>query len=446
MSNENSTSNGSLPLFDIEEFNLFDYTYFLNSEIGKLWQSIPFDALSECYPAKDKSKGGRTENFCIRGKLACLVLKHHTGLSDERLIERINTDVSFRLFCFRPLNRQKVIEDKGAVSKARGFLASSLDIQKMQKAVVPHWVPFLSHIGINLQDAVCYESYIKFPTDVKLLWDCCEWVGENVRTLCKVLKVRTPRSKYLDQKKQQQAFAKMKKKTYKQTRKRKRKLLYLLTKLTGQLQEILNRHPEVHQTLDKKFYDHLKTIRTVRIQQKYMYDHKVNKVGNRIVSFYKPYIRPIKRGKENKPTEFGCKVQMGQCDGINFIDRLDFNAFNECTELKRSVWKHRHRFGRCTHVGADRIYGTNTNRKFLTEPGIHHSLPQKGRVKAAHAEQRKQMAQALGKQRATVLEGSFGNEKNHYGLRKVKARTQATEIAWVFFVPQLLRDKCCQNS
>ena len=84
----------------------------------------------------------------------------------------------------------------------------------------------------------------------------------------------------------------MKKKTYKQTRKRKRKLLYLLTKLTGQLQEILNRHPEVHQTLDKKFYDHLKTIRTVRIQQKYMYDHKVNKVGNRsllLQTLYPPH-------------------------------------------------------------------------------------------------------------------------------------------------------------
>jgi hypothetical protein len=35
--------------------------------------------------------------------------------------------------------------------------------------------------------------------------------------------------------------------------------------------------------------------------------------------------------------------------------------------------------------------------------------------------------------RATRLEGSFGNEKNHYLLRKVKARTKETEIAWIFF-------------
>ena len=43
------------------------------------------------------------------------------------------------------------------------------------------------------------------------------------------------------------------------------------------------------------------------------------------------------------------------------------------------------------------------------------------------------MRSALSVIRATVLEGSFGNEKNHYLLGKIKARTQATEIAWIFF-------------
>ncbi len=43
------------------------------------------------------------------------------------------------------------------------------------------------------------------------------------------------------------------------------------------------------------------------------------------------------------------------------------------------------------------------------------------------------MRSALSTVRATVLEGSFGNEKNHYLLGKVKARTEATEITWIFF-------------
>jgi hypothetical protein len=43
------------------------------------------------------------------------------------------------------------------------------------------------------------------------------------------------------------------------------------------------------------------------------------------------------------------------------------------------------------------------------------------------------MRSALSVVRSTVLEGSFGNEIAHYLLDKVKAKTQPTEIAWIFF-------------
>ncbi len=31
------------------------------------------------------------------------------------------------------------------------------------------------------------------------------------------------------------------------------------------------------------------------------------------------------------------------------------------------------------------------------------------------------------------MEGSFGTEKEHYGLQKIKARTELNEILWIFF-------------
>lgn len=31
------------------------------------------------------------------------------------------------------------------------------------------------------------------------------------------------------------------------------------------------------------------------------------------------------------------------------------------------------------------------------------------------------------------MEGSFGTEKNHYNLNKVKARIETTEKLWIFF-------------
>ena len=48
-------------------------------------------------------------------------------------------------------------------------------------------------------------------------------------------------------------------------------------------------------------------------------------------------------------------------------------------------------------------------------------------------EQLKVMRSVLSKERSTRLEGSFGTEKQHYGLHKVKARTKHTEILWIFF-------------
>jgi hypothetical protein len=83
-------------------------------------------------------------------------------------------------------------------------------------------------------------------------------------------------------------------------------------------------------------------------------------------------------------------------------------------------------------LGVDRIYGTNENRNYLTGQNIHTCLPRKGKP-SKDEKQAKELRKQVGKQRATVMEGSFGNEKNHYSLRKIKARTQETEIIWILF-------------
>lgn len=39
----------------------------------------------------------------------------------------------------------------------------------------------------------------------------------------------------------------------------------------------------------------------------------------------------------------------------------------------------------------------------------------------------------LARVRATAMEGSFGTQKEHYDLRRVKAKTKRTEILYIFF-------------
>ena len=83
-------------------------------------------------------------------------------------------------------------------------------------------------------------------------------------------------------------------------------------------------------------------------------------------------------------------------------------------------------------VAADAIYGTNENRRFCTRNGIYTSFVRKGKP-ANDEKERKLLRRALSRERATRLEGSFGTQKLHYSLLKVRTRTQATEELWIFF-------------
>lgn len=58
----------------------------------------------------------------------------------------------------------------------------------------------------------------------------------------------------------------------------------------------------------------------------------------------KPYVRLIVRGKEAKNVEFGAKCNNIMLDGLSFIEKLSFNAFNEGTRLQHSVKMHKRLF------------------------------------------------------------------------------------------------------
>ena len=153
---------------------------------------------------------------------------------------------------------------------------------------------------------------------------------------------------------------------------------------------------------------------------------------DRIVSISKSYIRPIVRGKEVKKVEFGAKVNMIQVDGINFIEHLSFDAFNEGPRLIDSIRYSRTLFGKITHISADNIYERMREGKTCTGQHITTNFKRKGRA-GKHEDHRKIIAAELRKERATRMEGSFGTEKQHYSLDKVKARIKQNEILWIFF-------------
>lgn len=362
-----------------------------------------------------------------------MFLKHYFGgLSDDKLRQRINSDWQLQYFCHVRIPFHKPIKDSDIVGRWRRFLGKQMKIEELQEELIAHWKPYMEQTHSLLDDATCYESYIKYPTDVKLLWDCSEYLFGTIEQLCKKLKIAKPRTKYASQKSKQMNYSKQKRKSYRKTKKRLRALLFWVERGLELLQDYLNKYPQLHNKAALTMYDKIKTIRIIYAQQYAKFTIKGYKIKNRIVSLYKPYIRPIVRGKEHKRVEFGAKVHTSQVDQINFIEHLSFEAFHEGNRMWKSVFKHKKRFGKCAQYGGDQIYATNKNRKFATTRGIATCFKKKGRNSKIE-DQKSAMRKAIGTARATRLEGSFGNEKNHYGLRKIKARTKETEIAWIFF-------------
>jgi hypothetical protein len=411
-----------------KEFSLY-WNSFLESELGKIYQAIPWVALCKSLKIKDNRKG-RSTLFPPQGKLALMFLKSYTGFSDRKLIENINGNLQYQMFCGIFLGPEKLIDFK-IVSRIRTQLSSRLKIPVCQNILAKAWKPYIDQPNILLEDATCYESYIRYPTNVKLLWESVDWMYSQMKLTCKYLKIRTPRTKYLEQKDRYLAYSRKRRKSHKQTRVRTRSLLYLLDKLIT-LQDQIDQQYEGKIIFPNRYYNRRKVIKNVLIQQQEMFILKTVSVPDRIVSIDKSYIRPIVRGKEVKKVEFGAKVNMIQAGGINFIEHIDFNAFNEGSRLISSIHCGRSLLGKITHISADAIYATNANRKYCTNQNIITNFKRKGRA-GKHESQRQIIASELSKERATRMEGSFGTEKQHYSLDKIKARTKLNEILWIFF-------------
>ena len=411
-----------------KEFSLY-WNSFLESELGKTYQAIPWEKLIKSLKLKDSRKG-RSSQFSPQGKLALMFLKAYSGLSDRKLYEHLNGSIQYQLFCGIFLGPEKLADFK-IISKIRTEVAKKLNIRETQDILAKAWKPYMENPNIVLEDATCYESYMRYPTNVKLLWESTEWMYGQLKLSCKYLKIPTPRTKYLKQRVRYFSYSRKRRKSRKERTVLTRSLLHLLNKLIKE-QDKLEDQYRIHIKFPEKYYKKRRVIRKILFQQQEMFTTGNYSIPDKIVSISKSYIRPIIRGKETKKVEFGAKVNMIQVDGINFIEHLSFDAFNEGPRLIESVRYSRTLFGKITHISADAIYATNANRKWCTGQEIITNFKRKGRA-GKHEEQRKIIAAELCKERATRMEGSFGTEKQHYSLDKIKAGSEQNEILWIFF-------------
>ena len=250
------------------------------------------DKIASHFPRKKPQ--GNKPMFPPEGEVALMFLKSYTGLSDDRLVEMLNGNIHMQMFCGVLINPEYPIKDGKIVSAIRNRLVSALDIKELQTVLYEKWSPELPNKDLCLSDATCYESHLRYPTDVKLLWECCQWLNDLLRKTCKELTERMPRSKFADIDRARLSYAKQRKHTYKTTQKLRRRMLQLLGKLIGQWNTLCRQFaPLISLTAEQS--KRLDALKKVRRQQLDLMNKK--EVRGRIVSIDRPYLRPIVRGK-----------------------------------------------------------------------------------------------------------------------------------------------------
>ena len=400
---------------------------FATSELGRFHSQFPFSELARQIHLKSSTLG-RKSYFSPEGKIALMVLKSYTNFSDSQLIEYLNGNIHYQLFCGVQIDPLHSLTNSKIVSAIRQELAEHLDIESLQLILAEHWKPYLENLHVCMTDATCYESHLHFPTDVKLLWEGIVWLHRHLCKHCRTLHIQRPLNKYLDVSRAYLAYSKLRKRRKSQPSMIKRRLLQLLEKLLDQLKQLHSSYRD-RLTLPSDYQIRFSVMRVLE-QGKNLFAGK--KVSDRIVSIDRHYLRPIIRGKETKSVEFGAKVNNIQIDGISFIEHISFKAFNEGVRLKDCIHLQQLTRAGMKALAADSIYANNANRKFCTKYHISTSSKRKGRA-AKDEPIHKILRSKLSRERATRLEGSFGTQKQHYSLARIKARNRKTEMLWIFF-------------
>jgi hypothetical protein len=298
--------------------------------------------------------------------------------------------------------------------------------------------------GTLILDATCCPQDIHYPTDIGLLNQARELCEDIIDKLFGSIKDRyeyKPRTYRKVARKDYLAYTKTRKLTAKMIRTHLQKQLNYVARDLRIIKDLVDNGASLG-TLPRSLYRKLFVIGEVYRQQKEMYDANVHRCDGRIVSISQPHIRPIVRGKEHTPTEFGSKVAIGLVGGYAFITDIAWENVAEASLLPEAAEQYKRRFGFYPKkIIGDGVYPNRNNRDWCKTRHIQLSGPRLGRkteeIRNEEAAQRHQD----GCERNAV-EGEFGTVKRKLSLDRIMpklANTSKTAIAMGFFAANMER-------
>ena len=88
------------PTLGFTEFDILEKyrKSFHESELGRLHSVFPFERMAKA-AGLSRQHPGRRNIFSPSAKIALMVLKAYTGFSDRQLVEHLNGNIHYQMFC-----------------------------------------------------------------------------------------------------------------------------------------------------------------------------------------------------------------------------------------------------------------------------------------------------------------------------------------------------------
>ena len=454
----------------------------------KLAQLIPWDDLARAYHKSLLSSTQGRPAKDARIVIGAVIIKHKLCLSDEETVQQIQENPYLQFFVglsryqteppfapslfveIRKRMGQSVFEEFheaiiGAIAKKKSVQKNGKDRQSphdsssgstgsaaemTQAAASTPAETEQANRGKLILDATVADQAIRYPTDLSLLNEAREFSEQIIDLLYPhTAWSRKPRTY---RRKARQAFlviAKQRRPNRQMIRRGIKQQLQYLRRNLGHIEALMATWPvgarvPLPHWLMRRYW----VIQHLHDQQWTMYCGNSRRCDDRIVSISQPYVRPIVRGKQHKPVEFGAKLSVSLTDeGLARVDCLRWDGFHEGHDLEAQVEAYHRRYGCYPEVVlGDPSYGSRDNRKYLKEHAIRFAGKPLGRPPVVTDENRDEIERLKAQRREEYLqripiEGKFGQGKNGYRLNYIRARLAATSSAWInsiFLVMNLL--------
>ena len=413
------------------------------NEWVRLAAILPWDEIEDRYAAALTGSTVGQPADSARIAVGSQIIKNWYGFSDERVTEEIAMNPYLQYFLGFTEFRHKCPFDASSMTRFRQRISPELmawindfiigrddDNRPGSSGGTGESEPEPEKQGTLILDATCVPQDIRFPTDASILDECRTSAEAIIDTLhnAGMTDGKKPRTYRKKARNAYNSFSKSRKKTKRSIRKAVGQQLRYLRRDLEHITKICEKHPEALQCLSACQYHRLLVIQEVHRQQEEMFRTSTHTIADRIVSVSQPWVRPIVRGKQTADVEFGSKVEMAVDNGFMRVEKISWDAFNECTTLQASVESYRQAHGYYPkRVLADMIFRTRENIRYCNGLGIHLNGPKLGRKPTDPMLYKKQVYEEwLESGERGEIERDFGLAKRRYTLGRLMTRLQHT--------------------